>query len=72
MEKTAVEWLYNKLSTCTSDEMVGNINNWFEQAKEMEKEQSHEYAEFAIRCDRVDMKILNFEDYLKLETFKSE
>jgi hypothetical protein len=36
---TAVEWLYNKLSTCTSDEMVGNINNWFEQAKLIEKEQ---------------------------------
>lgn len=70
--KTAVGWLHTKLSTCTSDEMVGNINNWFEQAKEMEKEQSHEYAEFAIRCDRMDMKILNFEDYLKLETFKSE
>ncbi len=38
-QQTAVEWLYNKLSTCTSDEMVGNINNWFEQAKQMEKEQ---------------------------------
>jgi hypothetical protein len=36
---TAVEWLYNKLSTCTSDEMVGNINNWFEQARVMEQEQ---------------------------------
>ena len=40
MEQTAVEWLYNKFSTCTSDEMVGNINNWFEQAKQMEREQS--------------------------------
>lgn len=39
MQQTAVEWLYNKLSTCTSDEMVGNINNWFEQAMQMEKEQ---------------------------------
>jgi hypothetical protein len=72
MKQTAVEWLYNKFSTCTSDELVGNINNWFEQAKAMEKEQSHEYAEFAIRCDRKDMKILNFEDWIKLETFKSE
>jgi hypothetical protein len=39
MKQTAVEWLYNKFSTCTSDELVGNINNWFEQAKAMEKEQ---------------------------------
>jgi hypothetical protein len=27
------------LSTCTSEELVGNINNWFEQAKAMEKKQ---------------------------------
>jgi hypothetical protein len=36
---TAVEWLEEKLSTSSSDELVGNINNWFDQAKEMEKEQ---------------------------------
>jgi hypothetical protein len=42
MEKkqTAVEWLYVKLSTSSSDELVGNINNWFDQAKQMEKEQT--------------------------------
>jgi hypothetical protein len=39
MKQTAVEWLHTKLSTCTSEELVGNVNNWFEQAKEMEKEQ---------------------------------
>jgi hypothetical protein len=41
MEKkqTAVEWLEEKLSTSSSDELVGNINNWFEQAKQMEKEE---------------------------------
>ena len=38
-KQTAVEWLHTKLSTCTSEELVGNINNWFEQAKAMEKEQ---------------------------------
>ncbi len=38
-KQTAVEWLYTKLSTCTSEELVGNINNWFNQAKAMEKEQ---------------------------------
>jgi hypothetical protein len=41
MEKkqTAVEWLEEKLSTSSSDELVGNINNWFDQARQMEKEQ---------------------------------
>jgi hypothetical protein len=39
MKQTAVEWLHTKLSTCTSEELVGNVNNWFEQAKKMEKEQ---------------------------------
>jgi hypothetical protein len=39
MKQTAVDWLHTKLSTCTSEELVGNINNWFEQAKAMEKEQ---------------------------------
>jgi hypothetical protein len=38
-KQTAVEWLYVKLSTSSSDELVGNINNWFDQAKQMEKEQ---------------------------------
>ena len=38
-KQTAVEWLHTKLSTCTSEELVGNINNWFHQAKAMEKEQ---------------------------------
>jgi hypothetical protein len=36
------------------------------QAKEMEKKKAHEYAEFAIKCDRLDMRILNFEDWIKL------
>ena len=44
-QQTAVEWLYIKLSTCTSDELVGNINKWFEQAKSMEKEQIINFAE---------------------------
>ena len=41
-KQTAVEWLHTKLSTCTSEELVGNVNNWFEQAKAMEREQIEE------------------------------
>ena len=37
-----------------------------EKAKEMEELQAHQYAEFAIRCDRKGMKILNFKDWIKL------
>ena len=48
MKQTAVEWLHTKLSTCTSEELVGNINNWFEQAKEMEKEQMIEAIKISI------------------------
>lgn len=35
---------------------------------EMEKQQAHEYAEFAIRCDRKEMKILNFDGFIKLKS----
>jgi hypothetical protein len=38
-----------------------------EKAKEMEKKQSQNYAIFAIRCDRTEMRILEFNDYIKLE-----
>ena len=38
-KQTAIDWLYFKLSTSSSEEMIGNINLWFEQAKEMHKEE---------------------------------
>lgn len=56
---TAVEWFYQRI-------LAKDIKEVFEQAKEMEKQKAHEYAEFAIRCDRKGMKILNFEDWIKL------
>jgi hypothetical protein len=40
--KTAVEWLQIKMATSSTEEMVENINVWFEEAKEMEKEQKKE------------------------------
>lgn len=36
---TAVEWLHEKLAKSTQEELVGNINLYFIQAKELEKEQ---------------------------------
>lgn len=35
-------------------------------AKELESKQAQDYATFAIECDRRGMKILNFEDWIKL------
>ena len=63
-KQTPVEWLTEKLRI-----EFGFVfsNNIFEQAKEMEKEQSQNYAIFAIRCDRTEMRILEFNDYIKLE-----
>jgi hypothetical protein len=37
-KQTAIDWLYLKLATSSSEEMVGNINVWFEEAKEIEKQ----------------------------------
>ena len=73
MRQTAVEWLYNKFSTCTSDELVGNINNWFEQAKEMEKEQIINAYEKGAEdwCDGFYKADISAEQYYN-KTFKSE
>jgi hypothetical protein len=38
-KQTAVEWLHQKLATSSSEELVGNINIWFTEAKAMEKEE---------------------------------
>ncbi|CAB4151749.1 hypothetical protein UFOVP600_31 [uncultured Caudovirales phage] len=61
---TAVEFIGEQIKWRT------NMVDIILEAKEMEKKQSHDYAEFAIRCDRMYMKILNFEDYLKLEKYE--
>ena len=75
MKQTAVEWLIgyiNHLNEKGYDFRPKYDENIVKQAKEMESKQAQEYAEFAIRCDRKDMKILNFDGYINLETFKSE
>ncbi len=66
--KTAVELFKLRLI----QRGIGFNQKDFEEAKEMESKQAQEYAEFAIRCDREDMKILDFDGYMNLETFKSE
>ena len=70
MKDTAVKFLIDEISCrfIISEELRIAMYKVIE----MEKEQSHKYAEFAISCDRLEMKILNFEDWIKLQTFKSE
>lgn len=61
-QQTAVEWLVEQMK----DDFISYPDEIIKQAKELEKEQSHKYAEFAIRCDRKDMKVLNFKDFINL------
>lgn len=62
---TAVEYLYKIIHARIHIDK--DLSEYLEQAKEIEEKQSHEYAEFAIRCDRLDMKILNFDGYMNLQ-----
>jgi hypothetical protein len=66
--KTAVELFKLRLI----QRGIGCREEDFKEAKEMESKQAQEYAEFAIICDRKNMKILDFDAYINLETFKSE
>lgn len=65
MKQTAVEWLieihFGSIENCTP-----LFRKHIDQAKEIEKQQIKEYAKFAINCDRKNMPILNFEDYINL------
>ncbi len=55
-KQTAVEWLVEQFNT-TINYTLEEYEKKVEQAKEMEIKQAHDYAEFAIRCDRKNMKI---------------
>ena len=60
-KKTAVEWLVEQIL-----KEKGLVDLDIEKAKEMEKEQSQAYAAFSIGCHMSKLKILEFNDYLKL------
>lgn len=73
MEKqTAVEWLQQQIGSKIADANIRiSAPKFYElinQAKQIEIQQAHEYAEFAIRCDRKEMKILNFDGFIKLKS----
>jgi hypothetical protein len=74
-QETAVDYIFRKLDVLCrltpQTRVTGTSEEWqnlFEQAKEIEKEQSHNYADFCVRCDRDQMKLLDFNDYMKIYT----
>lgn len=60
---TAVEYLIEALRVNAGIRVSKQLQ---EEVLQMEKEQSQNYAIFAIRCDRNEMRILDFNDYIKL------
>ncbi len=70
-KQTAVEWLVEQISyTTTNKEIISyhkDISELVNQALEMENETAHEYAEFAIKCDREGMNILEFDGFINLK-----
>jgi hypothetical protein len=65
MEKTAVESIIIDLDNECKER--GMFVNW-DMYLAKEKEQSHNYADFCVRCDRDQMKLLDFNDYIKIYT----
>ena len=64
---TAVEWLHEKLATSQLEDMQKNINLWFQQAKEMEKQQIIDARVKII----LDSNYVEAEQYYN-ETFKNK
>lgn len=73
---TAVEWLHEKLAKSTQEELVGNINTYFKQAKEMEKQDMENkaihFAEWLTNKHTLALMSLyeHFEEQYYNETFK--
>ena len=59
-KQTAVEWLVSQ----PKHHQLFSIET-IEQAKEMEKQQSQQYAEFCVRCDRENLPLLDFESFIE-------
>ena len=65
--KTALEWLEDTLYPYLNKEDKEYTDVLFNKAKEMEKEQSQNYAEFTILCDNNNLPILGFVEYMNTE-----
>jgi hypothetical protein len=64
-QQTALSWFFDNLK---NHEIQAEHFELYQQAKGMELEQYHNYADFCVRCDRDQMKLLDFNDYMKIYT----
>lgn len=73
MKQTAVKWLQEKLNKILIDNQIQQIEHLFEQAKQMEKEQSLNFAKHCLdKAKDLDVRtaFLNVEQYY--ETFNTK
>jgi hypothetical protein len=63
-QQTAVEWFFDNLN---NHEVQAEHFKIYQQAKEMNKEQSQAYAAFCVACDRKELPLLEFDGWIKLE-----
>ena len=77
---SVIEWFSHQLTEVERKNHINNrllpipknslkqisYNNVLKEAKDLEIKQATDYAKFAIECDRRGMKILKFEDWVKL------
>jgi acetyl-CoA carboxylase carboxyltransferase component len=67
-EQTGVEWLIQKLTNRQNGVFDGfpylSVDEIYDKAKEMQKEQAQKYAEFCVMCDRENLPLLDFESYI--------
>jgi hypothetical protein len=61
-KQTAVEWL----EKICNDRGYFLMSEYFEKAKEMEKEQSHLYSAFCFKCINEKIPVIKFEDWINL------
>ena len=74
-KKTVVELMFQEMleiqqsgKTLTFDENLDLLEKY----KEMQKEQSQEYAEFCVKCDRNKLILLEFDSWVKLQPSRKE
>ena len=71
MTQTAVEWLHEKLVTSQLEDMQTNINLWFLQAKQIEKQNIIDAFKRGAINEMNGIEEINSEDYYN-ETFKTK
>jgi hypothetical protein len=68
-QQTAVEYLIHHIrqDVFVHSKSTKEWNQVFQQAKEMENQQSQLYATFCLRCANENLPIIRFKDWIKLE-----